>query len=55
MNSKHESYTQDPRLKPQDAKFTTNSGLRNQQAYVSSINTRIVFAEHGRMDLKSTV
>jgi len=35
--------------------YPKNLRLQSQQAHVLSINVRIAFAEHGRMDLKSTV
>ena len=59
MNSKRESYMQDPSSRPQNAEFTTqrlkNSGLRNLQARVSSVNAKIAFSEHERMDLNLIV
>jgi len=61
MNSRRESYTRDPRLRLQDVKFTTlaSKDLKRRRTRYSEVNKltfhQFVFADHGRVDLKSTV
>jgi len=59
MKFRRELYMRNLRLRPQNIEFTTLASeelrLRNLHARASSVNMKIVFAEHERMDLKSTI